>query len=192
MNPLNNNETARRYPEAYEWYTKSERKGRERMKHATALSVLVGLGCSILGMIILTSLFASTDATRTQAHESQISQQAATIRAHQGEIRAGNHPLTETEARILADAAVTASLKSSGSDPSQMPKLFLALSNHFGVMMIFGLFLPGVLGLAFRQKWYSSGMKMVLSAQQMLVVIDTEHNTRKIAEIDGKAPPAVN
>jgi hypothetical protein len=45
------------------------------------------------------------------------------------------------------------------------------------------LLVSGVLGLAFRQWWYHSGMKMVLSAQQMLVAIDTEHNTRGIAEI---------
>jgi len=37
-------------------------------------------------------------------------------------------------------------------------------------------------GLIFRQWWCSSGLKMVLSAQHMLVAIDTEHNTREIVE----------
>ncbi|HUZ45851.1 MAG TPA: hypothetical protein VMW54_04375 [Terriglobia bacterium] len=182
MNLPNDTETARRYPEAYEWYAKREREGRARMKHATALAVSIGLGCSILGMIILTSLFASRDAARIEAHDSQISQQAATIRAHQGTIRAHNRPLTKAQAGILAEADVTATLKASGADPSQAPMFFQALANHFGMMMIFGLILPTVLSLAFRQWWYGSGLKMVLNAQQMLVVIDTEHNTREIAE----------
>ena len=44
------------------------------------------------------------------------------------------------------------------------------------------LIVGGVLGLAIGQWCYNTGMKMVLSAQQMLVLIDTEHNTREIAE----------
>ncbi len=46
-----------------------------------------------------------------------------------------------------------------------------------------GVLVAGVLGLAFYEWWYSSGLKIVLSAQQMLVAIDTEHNTREIAVI---------
>ncbi len=172
--------TARRYPEAYEWYAKREREGRRRMKHATRLAVLLGLACSFLGMMTLTNHFGPTDAARIQAHDSQIAQQAATIRAHKGR-------LTEAEARIVAEADVTASLKAAGTDPSQAPKFFLVLSNHSATMVMFGIFLPTVLSLILRKQWYSSGLKMVLSARQTLASIDTECNTRKIAETDRKA-----
>jgi high-affinity Fe2+/Pb2+ permease len=45
-----------------------------------------------------------------------------------------------------------------------------------------GVLVAGVLGLVFYEWWYNSGLRMVLSAQQMLVAIDTEHNTREIVE----------
>ena len=51
-----------------------------------------------------------------------------------------------------------------------------------GQAIILGLFAAGALGVAFRQWCYNSGLKKVLSAQQMLVAIDTEQNTREIAE----------
>jgi hypothetical protein len=124
---------------------------------------------------ILTSHFGPIDAARIQAHDSQIAQQAATIRAHKGR-------LTEAEARIVAEADVTASLKAAGRDPSRAPKFFLSLSSHSATMVIFGIFLPAVLSLIFRKQWHSSGLKMVLSAQQTLAGIDTEYHTRKIAE----------
>jgi cell division protein YceG involved in septum cleavage len=41
----------------------------------------------------------------------------------------------------------------------------------------------GVLAIVFYEWWYNSGLRMLLSAQQMLVTIDTGHNTREIAEI---------
>ena len=113
MSPENTGETARRYPEAYEWNAKREREGRGRMKHATFLGILVAIGCWFLIVGILQRLYASVRPEET---------------------------------------------------------------------MTFGLFAAGALGAAFRQWWYNSGMKMVLSAQQMLVAIDTEHNTREIAE----------
>lgn len=110
----NNSETARRYPEAYDWNVKREREGRRRIKHAPFLGILVGLGCSILLGQILIPLFARAEA---------------------------NPPVGA---------------------------LFL-------IVWV-------VSGLMFWGYWYNSGLKMVLSAQQMLVVIDTEHNTREIAE----------
>ena len=113
MNPANSNETARRYPEAYEWNVEREQKGRGYMKRATLLGILVGIGVFILADIILVSSVAKAV------------------------------PQSET-----------------------IPSLLLG----------------GMLGLALRQWCYDKGMQMVVSAQQILVTIDTEHNTRIIAE----------
>jgi di/tricarboxylate transporter len=51
-----------------------------------------------------------------------------------------------------------------------------------GAGAFFGVLVGFLLGAVFYQWWYNSGLRMVLSAQQMLVAIDTEHNTREIAE----------
>jgi cell division protein YceG involved in septum cleavage len=50
------------------------------------------------------------------------------------------------------------------------------------VGLFFGVLVGFVLGAIFYEWWYNSGLKMVLTAQQILVAIDTEHNTREIAE----------
>ncbi len=48
-----------------------------------------------------------------------------------------------------------------------------------------------IAGVWFRQWWYNSGIRMVLSAQQLLVAIDTEQNTRNISEVMARSQ-AVN
>jgi hypothetical protein len=48
--------------------------------------------------------------------------------------------------------------------------------------VFFGILVGFVLGAIFYEWWHNSGLKMVLSARRMLVAIDTEHNTREIAE----------
>jgi hypothetical protein len=123
MTSTNKPETARRYPEAYEWNAKREREGRGRMKHATFLGILVGIGCFVLGPVILV--------------------------------------------RLLG--------------PAILVRLFASAKENPPIGTI-DLIVSGLAGLAFRQWWYNSGLTMVLSAQQMLVAIDTEHNTREIAE----------
>lgn len=45
-----------------------------------------------------------------------------------------------------------------------------------------GLFVGLPIGWGYYRWCYDSGLNMVLRAQQMLVAIDTEHNTRRIAE----------
>ena len=52
----------------------------------------------------------------------------------------------------------------------------------FGGTIVLGLPIGLLLGGAFYRFYYDSGIKMVLAAQQTLVAIDTEHNTRQIAE----------
>ena len=47
----------------------------------------------------------------------------------------------------------------------------------------FLIIVPIIVGIGFYRWLYNKGVKMVLTAQQMLVAIDTEHNTREIAEI---------
>jgi xanthosine utilization system XapX-like protein len=48
--------------------------------------------------------------------------------------------------------------------------------------IVFGCILGIMVGLGYYKWAYESGLNMVLQAQQMLVAIDTEHNTRRIAE----------
>jgi len=107
-------ETARRYPEAYEWNAKREQQGRRRIKSAVRIALAVGAVCGLLAFGAITS--------------------------------AMNDPR----------AAV--------------------------VGLFFGVLVGFVLGAIFYEWWYNSGLKMVLTAQQILVAIDTEHNTREIAE----------
>ena len=51
-----------------------------------------------------------------------------------------------------------------------------------------GVLVGFLLGAIFYEWWYNSGLKMVLTAQQTLVSIDTEHNTREIAEMLRRTP----
>jgi len=52
----------------------------------------------------------------------------------------------------------------------------------FGGAVVLGVPIGLLLGGAFYRLYYDSGIRMVLGAQQTLVAIDTEHNTRQIAE----------
>jgi len=52
----------------------------------------------------------------------------------------------------------------------------------FGGAVVLGAPIGLLLGAGFYRLYYDSGIKMVLAAQQTLVAIDTEHNTRQIAE----------
>ena len=58
-----------------------------------------------------------------------------------------------------------------------------------GTALLAAAIVAALLGLAFRDWWYNNGLKMVLNAQQVLVAIDTEQNTREIAELLREAKP---
>ncbi len=55
-----------------------------------------------------------------------------------------------------------------------------------------GVVIGSVLGAVIYQWRHDSGLRMVLDAQQMLVAIDTEHNTREIVDLLKTAPVAVS
>jgi hypothetical protein len=118
MTSTNEPETARRYPEAYEFNAKREREGRTRMRHAWFIGLAGGLLCAFVALLVIVQILGALAASRK-----------------------GNPP--------------------------------------FGTIF---LVVWAVSGLAFGIYWYKSGLRMVLSAQLMLVAIDTEQNTREIAE----------
>lgn len=110
----NDPETARRYPEAYEWNVKREQEGKRRMKMATRWGLTVGI---ISWLLVSFGLAAAT----------------------------------QKAVALFAGA-------------------------------VLGVPIGFLLGVALYRLYYDSGLNMVLRAQQMLVAIDTEHNTREIAE----------